>query len=78
VLLFLGVWKILGAAAIAVPGFPRLKEWAYAGSFFQISLAAWSHALVGTDPANLVYPTILIVVTLLSWALRPPDRMLRT
>src|ERR1043166_8943376 len=64
VLLFLGVWKLLGAAAIAAPGFPRLKEWAYAGSFFQIRLAMWSHALVGTDPANLIYPTTVMLLTL--------------
>jgi hypothetical protein len=76
VLLFLGLWKILGAAAIAAPGRPRLKEWAYAGSFFQITLAMWSHALVGTDPANLIYPTIVMVLTLVSWALRPRDRRL--
>ena len=76
VLLFLGVWKILGAAAIIAPGFPRLKEWAYAGSFFQITLAAWSHALVGTDPVNLIYPMVVMALTLASWALRPPDRML--
>jgi len=78
VLLFLGMWKILGAVAIAAPGFPRLKEWAYAGSFFQITLAAWSHAFVGTDPVNLVYPTVVMALTLASWALRPPGRILRT
>src|SRR5215813_3108551 len=35
-----GVWQIAGAAAIIAPGFPRLKEWAYAGAFFQ-----WSGAV---------------------------------
>jgi len=77
ILLFLGVWKILGAAAIIAPGFPRLKEWAYAGSFFQITAAAASHALVGSDPTDLIYPIVVTVLTLVSWALRPPDRMLR-
>ncbi|HKW78276.1 MAG TPA: DoxX family protein [Candidatus Limnocylindria bacterium] len=76
VLFFLGLWKILGAAAIIAPGFPRLKEWAYAGSFFQITLAAMSHAIVGTDPVNLVYPIVVTLLTLASWALRPPDRAL--
>ena len=28
---FLSIAKILGVLAILVPGFPRLKEWAYAG-----------------------------------------------
>ena len=40
----LGIWKILGAAAIVAPGFPRLKEWAYAGIVFDLTGAAVSHA----------------------------------
>jgi hypothetical protein len=76
VLLFLGVWKILGAAAIIAPGLPRLKEWAYAGTFFQITAAAASHALVG-DPINLIYPIIVMILTVMSWALRPPGRIQR-
>jgi hypothetical protein len=36
----------------------------------------WSHALVGTDPVNLIYPMVVMILTLVSWALRPPDRML--
>src|SRR5262245_66055387 len=43
----LGVWLIAGAAAIIAPGFPRLKEWAYAGCFFQFSGAVASHLLAG-------------------------------
>ena len=38
----LGVWKVLGAIAILVPRFPRLKEWAYAGIFFDLTGAALS------------------------------------
>jgi DoxX-like protein len=33
----LGVWKVLGAIAVVVPGLPLLKEWAYAGFFFELS-----------------------------------------
>lgn len=39
---FLGVAKILGCVAILVPGFPRLKEWAYAGLFFDLVGATYS------------------------------------
>lgn len=39
---FLGVAKILGAIAILVPGFPRVKEWAYAGLFFDLSGAFYA------------------------------------
>src|SRR5437870_13915016 len=42
--ILLGGWKLLGAAAIAAPRLPRLKEWAYAGMFFDLSGAAFSHA----------------------------------
>jgi hypothetical protein len=36
-LLILGIWNMLGAAALLAPRFPRLKEWAYAGAFFVYS-----------------------------------------
>jgi len=33
-------------------------------------------ALVGHDLTMLIYPIVATLVTLTSWALRPPDRML--
>src|SRR6266545_3829225 len=39
----LGVWKVLGAVAVLAPRFPRLKEWAYAGTVFDLMGAAASH-----------------------------------
>ncbi|RPD38636.1 DoxX family protein [Chitinophaga barathri] len=48
---FLGVAKILGLIAILVPGFPRLKEWAYAGLIFDLIGAMYSHFMSG-DPAS--------------------------
>jgi hypothetical protein len=41
----LGVWKLLGAAALLAPRFPRLKEWAYAGMFFDLTSASISHVM---------------------------------
>ena len=38
--LILGVWKVLGAVAVLVPRFPRLKEWAYAGAVFELTGAS--------------------------------------
>jgi uncharacterized membrane protein YphA (DoxX/SURF4 family) len=73
----LGVWKALGAIAILVPGFPRLKEWAYAGIFFDLTGAAASCAAVGVYGAyafHVVSPLILAGLTVASWALRPPSR----
>ena len=75
----LGVWKVLGAIAILVPRFPRLKEWAYAGIFFDLTGAAASCAAVGGYGAygfHVIAPLILAVLTMVSWALRPPSRTL--
>src|SRR3954470_14106256 len=39
---FIGVAKVLGGIAILIPGFPRIKEWAYAGLMFDLIGAAYS------------------------------------
>jgi hypothetical protein len=49
ILRFLAVAKLLGIIAILVPGYPRLKEWAYAGLAFDLIGAAFSGLAVG-DP----------------------------
>src|SRR4029434_3917499 len=54
----LGIWKVLAAAAVLVPRFPRLKEWAYAGMFFTMTGAAVSHLAVG-DPAVMLLAPII-------------------
>lgn len=75
--LILGIWKALGAIAILAPGFPRLKEWAYAGIFFDLTGAAASCAAVGGYGAyafHVITPLILTGFTVASWALRPPSR----
>lgn len=49
---FLGVAKALGCIAIVVPGFARLKEWAYAGLFYDLLGATYSAiSQFGVDPA---------------------------
>jgi DoxX-like family len=45
----IGCAKILGAVALVVPGFPTLKEWAYAGFTFDFIGAIWSHLAVHFD-----------------------------
>jgi uncharacterized membrane protein YphA (DoxX/SURF4 family) len=47
----LSIAKILGVIAILVPGFARLKEWAYAGFAFDLIWATYSSISVG-DPAS--------------------------
>jgi hypothetical protein len=75
-LLILGVWKLPCAAVLLLPRLPRLKEWAYAGAFFNYSGAVASHALVGDSHSIWQWPLIFAISTLMSWALRPPERRL--
>jgi uncharacterized membrane protein YphA (DoxX/SURF4 family) len=75
----LGVWKVLGAIAILVPRFPRLKEWAYAGIFFDLTGAAASCAAVGGYGAyafHVIAPLLIAGLTVASWALRPESRVI--
>lgn len=72
-LTILGAWKILGVIAILIPKFTLVKEWAYAGFFFAMSGAAFSHIASGT--MNEIFPSLLLLtLTLLSWYFRPADR----
>lgn len=73
-LTIIGVWKLLGTAAVLVPGFRLLKEWAYAGFFFMMTGAVFSHMATGHPVKDMLPPTLLLVLTLLSWYLRPAGR----
>lgn len=73
----LGFWKFLGAIAILAPRFPLLKEWAYAGIFFDLTGAAASCIAVGVYGAygfHVIAPLIIAGFTVASWALRPDSR----
>ena len=72
----LGVWKVLGAITILVPRFPRLKEWAYAGIFFDLTGAAATWAAVGGpgEAFHILAPLIIAGFAVTSWALRPESR----
>jgi hypothetical protein len=72
----LGMWQIGGAAAIIAPRFPRVKEWAYAGAFFEFSGAVASHLLAGDGVAAWRVPLVYATFVIGSWALRPSDRRL--
>jgi uncharacterized membrane protein YphA (DoxX/SURF4 family) len=76
-LVILGTWKLLGAVALVIPRFPRLKEWAYAGVFFDLTGAVVSLFASGlTNVGAMAYPILMIGVAVASWALRPPSRRL--
>ena len=73
-LTILGIWKILGVVALLIPKFPLLKEWAYAGFFFVMSGAAFSHIASGDSMIELFPSLLLLILTVVSWYFRPSDR----
>ena len=50
---FIGIMRLAGIAAILVPGYPRIKEWAYAGLFFDMLGAVYSGIASGDTASNL-------------------------
>lgn len=78
VLTLIGIWKVLGVLAILVPRRPLLKEWAYAGFFFVMSGALFAHGATGDEAKEFFGPSLLIVLTVVSWLYRPPGRRVPT
>ena len=78
-LTILGVWKILGVITVLLPAgrlvyLDILKEWAYAGFFFAMSGAIFSHLASGDGAKEFFGPTLLLILTVVSWYFRPADR----
>lgn len=73
-LTILGVWKILGVVAILIPRYPLLKEWAYAGFFFAMSGAVFSHLACGDSAKDFFGPILLLILIGISWYFRPSDK----
>ena len=70
----LGIWKILGVIAVLAPGFPLIKEWAYAGFFFAMSGAMISHIVTGDGFGEIFPSMLLLTLTVVSWYFRPESR----
>ncbi|HXD77809.1 MAG TPA: DoxX family protein [Puia sp.] len=66
---FLGVAKLLGAIAIIVPGFPRLKEWAYAGLFFDLLGATYCSIASGHPAAQATFMLLPLAFLFVSYGL---------
>lgn len=73
-LTILGIWKILGVVTVLIPKFPLVKEWAYAGFFFAMSGALFSHFARGDGAQDFFGPALLLILTVVSWYFRPADR----
>ncbi len=64
---FIGVAKILGAVAILIPGFPKIKEWAYAGLAFDLIGAIYSViATAGLQP-QMIFILLPVSFLILSY-----------
>ena len=70
----LGVSKILGVVALLIPKFPLLKEWAYAGFFFMMSGAIFTHIAAGNSMSEIFPSLLLLILIVISWYFRPSDR----
>ncbi len=66
---YIGVAKILGGIAILIPGFPRIKEWAYAGLMFDLISATYSFIAMGLPISNWAPMFIFIAVGFVAYAL---------
>ncbi len=73
-LTILGIWKMLGVVTVLIPKFPLLKEWAYAGFFFAMLGAVFSHLASGDGAKEFFGPILLLILTVVSWFFRPADR----
>jgi peptidoglycan/LPS O-acetylase OafA/YrhL len=64
---FLGIAKILGVIAILIPGYPRIKEWAYAGLLYDVIGAMYSVYSIGKPLGTWLPISIPIAFGFLSY-----------
>ncbi|MEO8174385.1 MAG: DoxX family protein [Sediminibacterium sp.] len=64
---FIGIAKLLGLIAILIPGYPRIKEWAYAGLFFDLLGATYSIISVGASVSALAFMIVPVLLGVLSY-----------
>lgn len=65
---FISVAKIFGSVAILIPGFKTIKEWAYAGLFFDLAGAVYSVvAAFRTFDSGMLSFLIWIIAGILSY-----------
>ena len=64
---YIAVVKVLGVIGILIPGFPRVKEWAYAGLFFDLISATYSFYAIDMLNADSVFMLVFIVLGIASY-----------
>jgi hypothetical protein len=70
----IGLWKMIGAPVLLIPGYRLLKEWAYAGFFFLLTGGVMSHIFSGDGVLQTSGSFTFAVLTVVSWYLRPANR----
>lgn len=73
-LTLLGICKLLGIVVILIPRFPILKEWVYAGFFFNLIGALYAHFVLSDPIADMIPALLLLALTTISWYFRPSSR----
>ncbi|HEX8547259.1 MAG TPA: DoxX family protein [Cytophagaceae bacterium] len=64
---FIGVAKLLGGIAILIPGYPRIKEWAYAGLIFDLIGAIYSVKAIGAPTSDWLPILLPLTIGVLSY-----------
>lgn len=64
----LGIAKLLGSLALAIPVVPaRVKEWAYVGFFINFFSAFLAHYEIGDPAFNQIAPLLLLLLVVISY-----------
>ena len=71
--IILGIAKLLGAITLVLPGFAKLKEWAYAGFTFAWISAFVAHYLAKDGPKAFM-PLVMLLLLAISYGTRPASR----
>lgn len=74
---FIGVMKVLGCTAILIPGYPRIKEWAYAGLAFDLLGAAYSITSTSGFDASELFLLLPVILLILSYSLHHKNLKLK-
>lgn len=66
-LVYTGVTKIIGLVALLIPGFPKIKEWVYAGFTFDLVAAIYSLIAIGVPVTSLWPQTFALALLACSY-----------
>jgi hypothetical protein len=75
---FVGIAKVLGVVAILIPGYPKIKEWAYAGLFFDLVGATYSIMAIGAPVSNWGFMVLPLALGTLSYIFYSKKQRLTT